>query len=428
MYASRALTSVERNYAQIEKELLAIVFGVERFEQYVYGRHVKVESDHKPLEIIYQKSLVTAHKRLQRMLLKLQKFDIDIQYKKGAEMYMADTLSRAFLSESDRSFTEEEVENVNFVELINVSKERIAEVKEATKIDHVLKKLIDIVNQGWPDLRDDCPGEVQIYYPFREQKTVHDGIVFKEDRVIVPSTFRYGFMDRINSSHIGIQGCLRRAREVLYWPENYIQSCDVCNKLSQQSQNQSKESLISHDIPSRPWEVVGIDLFEFEGRDYLITVDDLTNIFEVDRLDDKTVSGVIPKLKAHFARYGLPEKVVSDNGPPFSGKEFGQFAKSFEFRHQTSSPGYPQSNGKVENAVKTAKRLMKKAKESGSDPYLGLLDFRNTLNECTGLSPVQMMFGRRTRTLLSLSRKSLESNHLINNNEKIRHDLEKGKV
>ena len=82
VYASRALTSAERNYAQIEKELLAIVFGVERFEQYVYGRHVKVESDHKPLEIIHKKSLVTAPKRLQRMLLKLQKFDIDIQYKK----------------------------------------------------------------------------------------------------------------------------------------------------------------------------------------------------------------------------------------------------------------------------------------------------------------------------------------------------------
>ena len=265
------------------------------------------------------------------------------------------------------------------------------------------------MNQGWPDLRGDCPGEVQVYYPFREQITVQDGIVFKEDRVIVPSTLRYGFMDRIHSSHIGIQGCFRRARKVLYWPnmnqdvEKYIQSCDVCNKLSQ---NQSKESLISHGIPSRPWEVVGIDLFEFEGRNYLITVDYLTNIFEVDRLDDKAGSGVIPTLKAHFARYGLPEKVVSDNGPPFSGKEFGQFAKSFEFRHQTSSPGYLQSNGKVENAVKTAKRLMKKAKESGSDPYLGLLGLRNTPNECTGLSPVQIMFGRRTRTLLSLSRKS----------------------
>ena len=95
-YASRSMTATEVNYAQIEKEMLAILFAVERFEQCVYGRPVKIETDHKPLESIFRKSLVSAPKRLQRMLLRLQKFDLQVSYKKGIEMYLADTLSRAY--------------------------------------------------------------------------------------------------------------------------------------------------------------------------------------------------------------------------------------------------------------------------------------------------------------------------------------------
>ena len=92
-YASRSMTATEVNYAQIEKELLAILFAVERFEQCVYGRPVRIQTDHRPLESIFRKSLLSAPKRLQRMLLRLQKFDLQVSYKKGTEMYLADTLS-----------------------------------------------------------------------------------------------------------------------------------------------------------------------------------------------------------------------------------------------------------------------------------------------------------------------------------------------
>ena len=98
-YASRALTETETQYAQIEKEMLSIVFGLERFEQYAYGRKVTVETDHKPLESIFRKSILSAPKRLQRMLLRLERFDLVVQYKKGSQIYLADTLSRAFSPE-----------------------------------------------------------------------------------------------------------------------------------------------------------------------------------------------------------------------------------------------------------------------------------------------------------------------------------------
>ena len=101
-----------------------------------------------------------------------------------------------------------------------------------------------------------------------------------------------------------------------------------------------------------------------------------------------------------MARHGIPDKIVSDNGPQFSSQEFKKFKDLYEFDHVTSSPTYPQSNGK---AVKTAQRIMLKESEAGIDPYLGFLDFRNTPTEGLGTPPAQRLFGRRTKTLLPTS-------------------------
>ena len=107
-YASRALTSAEVNYAHIEKELLAVLFACMRFHDYVYGREVVVETDHKPLVTIMKKALYLAPPRLQRMLLKLQKYDIQLVYKKGSELYLADTLSRAYPKDHSQSTDEDD--------------------------------------------------------------------------------------------------------------------------------------------------------------------------------------------------------------------------------------------------------------------------------------------------------------------------------
>ena len=112
-YASRSLTPTEVQYAQIERELLAIVFGMEKFETYLYGRKVLIESDHKPLEAIFKKSLLNAPKRLQRMLLRLQRYEFDVTYKKGTSLLLADTLSRAYLSLKEATKDQEDVMTVS---------------------------------------------------------------------------------------------------------------------------------------------------------------------------------------------------------------------------------------------------------------------------------------------------------------------------
>ena len=106
-YASRSLLPAECNYAQIEKELLAIVFACQKFHEYIYGFHTKIHSDHKPLESIMQKPLHKASPRLQRMLLKLQKYDLTVTYVKGKDLHVADTLSYAHLTVPEDEDTED---------------------------------------------------------------------------------------------------------------------------------------------------------------------------------------------------------------------------------------------------------------------------------------------------------------------------------
>ena len=188
---------------------------------------------------------------------------------------------------------------------------------------------------------------------------------------------RNEIMSQIHT-HIGIEGCLKRARECVYWPRmnselrDYTSKCDVRQTYGLK---QPKKTIKSHDVPTKPWVKIGTDLFCFSGNDYLITA----VFFEIDRLYDTSSKTVISKLKQHFARWGIPETVISDNGPQYSSEQFKNFSRLWDFKHKTSSPGHAQSNGKVENAVKSAKRIMRKAKKSNSDPFIASLNFRNTV-------------------------------------------------
>jgi IS30 family transposase len=109
---------------------------------------------------------------------------------------------------------------------------------------------------------------------------------------------------------------------------------------------------MSHEVPQRPWQKIGVDLFTIHGKDYLITVDYFSNFWEVDYLENTSSQTVIRKLKAHFARYGIVDSLVCDNGPQFSSAEFANFSNKWEFQVFYASPGNPKANGKAESAVK----------------------------------------------------------------------------
>ena len=152
-----------------------------------------------------------------------------------------------------------------------------------------------------------------------------------------------------------------------------VSACEICREFD--STTYPKETLMSHEIPSRPWEKIVIDIFTLDGKDYLVTIDYYSNFWEVDRLPNTKASTTILKLKSHFARYGILDQVISDNGPQFTADEFAEFSRKWDFEHLTSSPGNSKANGKAESGVKTVKRILKKSIRAGTDPYLAVLDY-----------------------------------------------------
>ena len=209
----------------------------------------------------------------------------------------------------------------------------------------------------------------------------------------------------IPSSHLGAELCLRRAKESLFWPgmsaeiKKMIDACETCRTYKTAPH---KESLMPHEVPSRLWEQIGVGLLTLNNdKDYLITVDYYNNFCKVDRLTNTKATPVILKLKNHFARYGCPDRVMSDNGPQFTAEEFARFAYARGFDHKTSSPGNSKANGKAESAVKTAKRLIRKAIEARAETYLAILDYRNTPTQGMKSSPVQRLMNCRTKTLIA---------------------------
>ena len=155
-YASRALTETETRYAQIEKEMLAMVFSLEKFHQFTFGRKVIVRSDCKPLESILKKPLSSAPRRLQGMMMRLPKYDVHVHYERGAKMYIADLLSRAYLPEVGFE-DDKEFELVNMVKTLPINQKRLEEIRQETEADQALQVLKSLILKGWADDKNDLP-------------------------------------------------------------------------------------------------------------------------------------------------------------------------------------------------------------------------------------------------------------------------------
>ena len=398
VYASRSFTVAEQHYAQIGKELLAIVFACERFNQFIYGKQVTVESDHKPLGAIITKPLSQAPPRIQRLLIRLQKY----------QPMVKDTLSRAYLpAKREQQELNEDIEVMvhSMVTEIPASPEKIEELRKETAKDEGLSQLKKQMIEGWPNHKHEVPQNIAIYWNIRHDLSEEEGLIFKDHQLVIPTAMKRDMLNLIHESHLGIEKCKstkkRKARAILFWPG---MSNDIYENVSKYAtcatykMKNQKEPMIAHHIPDRPWQKLGTDLCEHKGKNYLVVVDYYSKFIETALLPNKTAGTVITHLKSIFARNGIPEELVSDN-MPFNSKEFDEFAKEWGFKQTTSSPTYVQSNGMSEKAVQIVKRILKKA----DDPYIGLMEYRNTPVTGMTYSPSQLLMSRTARTKIPIS-------------------------
>ena len=402
-YASKALSLAEQNYSIIEKEAGAMAWACKKFDQFILGmENLKLETDQKPLvSLLGKKPLDQLPPRIVRFRLSMMRYKYTISHVPGKDMHTSDCLSRAPIKDSQPSILHEQATEYIQAVVGNLpcTDHKLEQIKQLQQDDEITLKLMQYAKEGWP-VKTEIPGALVAYYQFRDEFSVHNGLLLKNDRIVIPTCMRLEILDRIHEGHLGIDKCRQRAIQSVWWPglskqiEHLVSNCTTCVK----HRHQAAEPLKPISLPDRPWQKAAADLCELSGHNYLVVVDYYSRYVEMAKLGDTRATTVINHLKSIMARHGIVEVLMTDNGPQFANSEMNVFSREYGFVHITSSPKYPQSNGMAEQAVKTLKGLLKKNK----DPYLALLTYRATPIH-NGYSPAELCMGRRLRTTLPVA-------------------------
>lgn len=410
-YASRTLSPAEKNYSQIDKEALAIIWGIKHFNVYLYGRQFTIITDHQPLVSIFNPSKATSATmaaRMQRYSVFLSGYMYSIRYKSTKLHGNADSLSRLPLEgrQCDMSVVDEtHIFQLSQMETLPVTSEVIA--KETAR-DPVLSRVLRAVTDGWSW----TDKNLTQFYEKRHEITVQNNVLFWGIRVIIPSKLQEKILQELHQGHTGMVKMKSLARSHLWWPgvdfdiEKSTKQCLGC----QVTRNEPKEAPVHPwEFPSKPWQRIHVDFAgPFMNSMFLVVVDAHSKWPEVIQMGSTTTSKTIDALRSIFARYGLPEHLVSDNGPQFTSAEFAEFMQSNGILHLRSAPFHPRTNGLAERFVQTFKQAMKSAvKDDGSlqqKLQRFLLSYRNTPQSTTAETPSSLLMGRKLRTRLDLLR------------------------
>ena len=291
--------------------------------------------------------------------------------------------------------------------LMRFSDAKLNALKEDTSSDPELTALREIISSRWPEKRKQVPVSLRKYWAYRDELSIENGLVLKGERVIVPECQRAEILEKIHQAHQGVEKCQLRARSCIFWPninkdiEARVQKCKAC----QEGQNtQAKETLEPHEVPTRPWQIVGTDLFTWNGDEYLLMCDYYSKFPVIKKIPSGQSTGqtVVNLTKCVMSEQGVPEVIISDNGPQYDCQSYKQFSQEWGFKHITSSPRYPQSNGFIERQVQTVKNTLDKAKKSGQDPHMSMLCLRSTPLDSQLPSPAELLYQRKLQANLPI--------------------------
>ncbi|UYV66897.1 hypothetical protein LAZ67_4003261 [Cordylochernes scorpioides] len=324
----------------------------------------------------------------------------------GKELLDADALSRQPLLTTEGGENERPTSaHINAVlSCITDKDEMLTKIFEAQQEDTTLKAVVNYLEQGWPDKKKMSQALLS-YWHVKNELGVQNGLLMRSCCLVISASMKLEILDKLHAGHFGITKTRLRACETVWWPgiseeiAETVRKCSVCI----QEAVSKHEPLIPTNFPTRPWQKIGMDLFKFENKWYLVVIDYYSRFPEMIQLDRITANVVVRSCKSIFAQHGIPETVVSDNGTQFGAAcEFANFARQYGFTHVTSSPRFPQSNGMAEAGVKIAKLILKK----NQDPSLGLLEYRSTPLE-NSYSPAELLMGCKLRTTLPIAPENL---------------------
>ena len=414
-YTSRTLTKAEQNYSQLEKEGLSCVFGIRKFHNYLFGHHFQLITDHKPLLGLLKEHRPVnpqASARIKRWSLFLSAYEYELVFRDTKAHSNADALSRLPLPVIPAK-TETPPELVLLAEHSDQSPVTAMDIRNWTRRDPELLLVLQFLLQGWPTNYD--PG-LEIFASKKMELSIYNGCILWGSRVVVSKPGRDSVLQELHEGHPRISKMKALARMYVWWPridsdiEKSVRMCSACQEVQS---SPSAAPLNPWQWPSRPWTRLHLDFAgPLENRMFLILIDAHTKWIEATCTSQATSAVVIQVLRSAFARFGLPETIVTDNASCFTSEEFKSFLKGNGIRHTTSAPYHPASNGLAEWAVQIVKRGLKKVSAGDINTRLAkvLFSYRISPHSTTGISPSELLLGRRPRTRLDLLKPQVAEN------------------
>ena len=406
---SRVLTAAETNYSNVEREALAIVEATKYFHRFIAGRKFVLITDHAPLKHIFDQSFVSdrVSARLQRWAITLRAYDYTIQYAKGENMHLADSLSRLPSAHAKTLVPEVHMVELNSLQGIYGGESLLRDIIKTQ--DREIVQLKAYIMNGWPKY---CSRDMLPYSQSRDEYTVQSGLIYRGARIVPPKQLRSRILHILHEGHPGIVRMIRQARQYFWWPgidscvNSHVQRCFTCQTNARRSTN---AKLSSWTEATEFFERVHMDVAYFCGKPYLLLVDAHSKWVDVQLLNDLTSLSTISALRSIFKFVGLPVCIVSDNGTNFVSQEFTSFLRDNYIRHVTTPPGHHQSNGQVERVIQEFKLFLSKSNvvstTSTTDRQRRTIEFclsHNTSPMSNGAVPNAFVFLKPLRTRLSV--------------------------
>lgn len=408
-YGHRSLSAVERKYSQTEKEALALVWACEHFMLYLLGTEFELVTDHKPLDFIFNSASSKPTPRIERWALRLQSFRYKVVHKPG-KCNLADPLSRLSISTNAEYMGKQSIASVVAEQYINIiARESVpcaltwSEIASATKDCLEIQSVIRAVE------RSDFKSCALSYQSIKEELSVCDGVLLRNNKIVVPLSLRPRCVELAHEGHQGIVKSKQRLRSKLWWPkmdyeaEKFCRKCMDCVKVSAPD---PPEPMSMSKFPSKPWQQLSCDLLGPlpDGRSVIAVIDYYSKYFECAFLRSTTADKVIEFLDTVFSRFGFPDSLRTDNGPQFVSDVLRKYMHDCGIRWVSTTPLWPQANGEIERTNRTLLKTLKIAKLNNLDMSVELRKFlmayRSTPHSSTGVAPYTLLFGRDMKTKL----------------------------
>ena len=401
---SRKLTKSEKNYAQIQKEALAIHWAILRLHKYLFAIKFTIVSDHKPLEFIFHPHASlskTSSNMLQRWALHLSAYSYDIMHRPGKQIAQADYLSR---NSSLQENWQDAGENTFLTNPLPVTRN---EVIQETRLAY--GPVSAGLRRGWSSsARKRFP---ELYARRAELQLLGDGTITFNDRTLIPPPLRQAILEHLHSGHLGRDKMVSLARLLAWWPsintdiKRYLQQCEKCRIVKPLSQT----NWTPWPIPFKAMQRLHADYCgPLLGGYYALVVEDAFSKFpEVFLTRSPTAEFTKKALQGFFAREGIPQVLVTDNGSHFTAELLQAWLRSVGCCGVFTPPRHPASNGQAENFVRTLKTVIRVSSPNDVEQLQSvinnfLLQYRSAAHAATGKPPALLFKGRNLRTTVGL--------------------------